>query len=114
MSRCTCRELQVGADLPGQYYAAIAGVSQPERLSDSSRWSQRSEDHRIENEIDPHLEHGARKPWHPSRVQKSCSLVSGGRSVAKTTGYYLTAFQAETHGTLVVPAASTQTTLLPE
>ncbi|HEV2828649.1 MAG TPA: hypothetical protein VGW76_13710 [Pyrinomonadaceae bacterium] len=32
---------------------------------------------------------------HPFRVQTICSLLSGGLRFARTTGYYLTALQAE-------------------
>ena len=42
-----------------------------------------------------HLEQGARKPWHSSRVPKTCSQVSGGLRYAATTGYYLAALQAD-------------------
>jgi hypothetical protein len=68
---------------------------QPEGLSDSSRWSQRSVDHRttIENNSTP--ETGVRKTWHPSGVRTTWALPSGGLRYAATTGYYLTALQAE-------------------
>jgi len=42
-----------------------------------------------------HPEKGGRKRWHPSRVLANCSARSGGLRYAPTTGYYLTAFQAE-------------------
>ena len=43
----------------------------------------------------PHLEQVPEKPWHPSGVQKNYQ-VFGGLRYAATTGYYLTAFLAET------------------
>jgi hypothetical protein len=43
----------------------------------------------------PHPEKGVRKPLHEARVQKIFSMLSGGLRSATTTGYYLTAFQAE-------------------
>ena len=73
----------------------MSSGSQPEGLSDSRRWSQRSEDHRMEEEIDPHLEQVPENGG-TQGVQKNCSLVSGGLRYAATTGYCLTALQAET------------------
>src|SRR5438046_7972739 len=77
--------------------ARVAGGSQqPEGLSDSSRWSERSVDHRttIENKSTPGT--GVRKKrWHPSGVRTTRALPSGGLRCAPTTGYCLTALQAE-------------------
>jgi hypothetical protein len=42
-----------------------------------------------------HLEQGARKSLHPSQGAEELLLVSGGLRYAATTGYYLTALQAE-------------------
>jgi len=83
------------SDGPAQYHYAVVDGSQPEGLSDSSRWSERSADHRPTNKDDFHPEKGGRKRWHPSRVRANCSPRSGGLRYAPTTGYYLTAFQAE-------------------
>ena len=73
----------------------IAGGSQPEGLSDSSRWSKRSADHRNEASSSPAPWRGATVSCHPSRVENHSRLSSGGLRYASTTGYYLTAFQAE-------------------
>jgi hypothetical protein len=70
-------------------------VGQPEGLSDSSRWSQRSADHRttIENNSTPGT--GVRKTVAPLRGTEQGTLLSGGLRYAATTGYYLTALQAK-------------------
>src|SRR6266550_8910261 len=63
--------------------------------SDSSRWSQRSEDHRNEASSSPAPRRGATVFCHPFRVWNYFRLLSGGLRYAATTGYYLTALQAE-------------------
>jgi len=66
----------------------------PEGLSDSSRWSERSADHRNEARFVA--------PWRGATVflppfqGGNFRLRSGGLHYAPTTGYYLTALQAET------------------
>ena len=54
---------------------ALAGGSQPEGLSDSSRWSERSGDHRITNTNDFPRWNGGRKRGHPSRVRANTRFV---------------------------------------
>ena len=43
----------------------------------------------------PHPERVSEKRWHPSRVRTTWALLSGGLRYAATTGYYLTALQAD-------------------
>jgi hypothetical protein len=43
----------------------------------------------------PHPEQVSER-WHPSGVRTTWALLSGGLRYAATTGYYLTALQAET------------------
>src|SRR5882762_5715252 len=69
--------------------------AQPEGLSDSSRWSQRSADHRTTIESNSQPERVSEKRWHSSGVRTTWALLSGGLRSAATTGYYLIAFQAE-------------------
>src|SRR6266446_4021784 len=52
-----------------QRSAMFAGESQPERLSDSSRWSTLRSDHRISVQMIPHAE-GVQEFWHPSGVRR--------------------------------------------
>ena len=72
----------------------VASRFQPERLADSSRWSQRSADHRKAASVCPHSE-GVQEPLRPLQGLKSFASPSGGLRCATTTGYYLTALQAE-------------------
>ena len=44
----------------------------------------------------PHLEQVPEDPGTPPECRRTFYLVSGGLRYAATTGYYLTAFQAET------------------
>ncbi len=74
---------------------AVADGSQPEGLSDSSRWSQRSEDHRKAESSSPALWRSARFFGHLFQVRIHFRFSSGGLRYAATTGYYLTAFQAD-------------------
>ena len=67
---------------------------QPEGLTDSSRWSERSADHRTAGGRVSTLE-----GWQNSGTPPGCGkwlLHSGGLRFAPTTGYYLPALQAET------------------
>ena len=50
------------------------GVSQPEGLIESSRWSERSADHR-KHEIEFPRRKGGRRPWHPFRVRANVAFV---------------------------------------
>src|ERR1700730_12855607 len=70
---------------------------QPEGLSDSSRWSQRSANHRKEAIRSAVPRRGATVFCHPFRVENHFRLSSGGLRYAATTGYYLTALQAGDH-----------------
>jgi hypothetical protein len=48
-----------------------------------------------QSKIIPHPERVSGKQWHPSGVRTTWALLSGGLRYAATTGYYLTALQAE-------------------
>jgi len=61
---------------------------QPERLSDSSRWSKRSGDHRLTSERQELPERVPEKQWHPAGVRYNNTLLSGGLRYASTTGYF--------------------------
>ena len=74
---------------------AAAGF-QPGGLADSSRWSQRSVDDRKALSISPHPERVSAN-LRPLRGWESFT-TSGGLRSAATTGYFLTAFQAEVSG----------------
>ena len=67
---------------------------QPEGLTESSRWSERSADHRKVTVVRKHPEGGARvsETLSGSGID---SLLSGGLRCAPTTGYYLSALQAD-------------------
>src|SRR5688572_3327269 len=69
---------------------------QPEGLADSSRWSQRSEDHRTTTEMTPDPE-GVSEILALLRSADKRWLRSGGLRCAATTGYYLAALRAENH-----------------
>src|SRR6266850_4735676 len=69
---------------------------QPGGLSDSSRWSQLSADHRIAIENNSTPGKGVRKNGGtPPGCELRGAFLSGGLRYAATTGYYLTALQAE-------------------
>ena len=72
----------------------VARGFQPERLAESSRWSQRSVDHRKAVSVCPHSE-GVQEFLRPLQGLESFASPSGGLRCATTTGYYLPAFQAE-------------------
>ena len=48
-----------------------------------------------QSKIIPHPERVSEKRWRPSGVRTTWALLSGGLRYAATTGYYLTALQAE-------------------
>ena len=48
-----------------------------------------------QSKIIPHPERVSEKRWHPCGVRTRWALLSGGLRYAATTGYYLTALQAE-------------------
>ena len=78
---------------------------QPEGLRESSRWSQRSEDHRVEAGKKDRTPTGCQMKkgmqdmlfeiLAPLRGAKSFLICSGGFRFASTTGYYLPAFRAD-------------------
>jgi len=61
---------------------------QPEGLSDSSRWSQQSGDHRETRVKEEHPGKGARKTVAPRRGAIQQLLFPGGLRFAATTGYF--------------------------
>jgi hypothetical protein len=82
---------------------------QPEGLSESSRWSQRSADHRMSDGNDPDPERVS-EIVAPLRGADGCSPISGGLRYAPTTGYYLTAFLSDKR--FSIPRLSLQNLLL--
>jgi hypothetical protein len=66
-----------------------------EGVTYSSRWSQRSEDHRKPASSSSAPWRGATVFWHAVPGADRLLFFSGGLRYAATTGYYLTAFQAE-------------------
>jgi hypothetical protein len=84
---------------------------QPEGLSDISRWSQRSADHRKEVPTWSASGRGATVFLTAVPGVELFRLLSGGLRYAATTGYYLTAFQGGAHRTLA-PVLPLRTGLL--
>jgi hypothetical protein len=74
-SAIACRDIRSGSG---------SDRVQPEGLADSSRWSERSVDHRIFTALG-NPEGCKKRLWHPSGVRTNYSLLSGGLRFAPTT-----------------------------